>query len=356
MFSFYLICLLTFLSRRRLAAAENTWLILTPASITNTRDTTQSRETERRHAQEVEAKDLIMVQTLELRLGIVCRWGPGDNEWKQAAVMVGKRRYQRCLDALEGLIVARMFELTKMNMSQTGASLTLLFSFKLTVYLGYKLRKHIGNALKARSKAVRTALQNYNIAAQALVPARPPLSWDDVVEYAFLANFDLLSDTRSDVRLKLWAKPASRVLIDQYFKIERAREEIERLNVEIPRLTTYIRDEEAFLLQQEDILLASNPPLSRQLRLRRLKLIRSNDLHIRRLNKLASLSGFSGTIEPGVSVEAASAAHFHAENNVSNREAAQEHVGGDEEGEDEEDEQVEAEVTDALCVIVEGPH
>ena len=36
---------------------------------------------------------------------------------------------------------------------------------------GYKLRKHIGNALKARSKAVRTALQNYNVAAQALVPA-----------------------------------------------------------------------------------------------------------------------------------------------------------------------------------------
>jgi hypothetical protein len=197
-------------------------------------------------------------------------------------------------------------------------------------------------------------LQNYNIAAQALVPARPPLSWDDVVEYAFLADFDLLSDTRSDVRLKVWAKPASRVLIDQHFKMERALEEIVRLNVEIPRLTTYIRDEEAFLLQQEELLLASDAPLSRQLRLRRLKLIRSNDLHIRRLNKLASLSGFSGSIEPGISVEAA--AHCRAENNVSNREAAQEHAGGDEEGEDEEQEQVEAEVTDALCLVVEGPH
>ena len=153
--------------------------------------------------------------------------------------------------------------------------------------VGYKLRKHIGNALKARSKAVRTALHNYNIAAQALVPPRPPLSMDDVVEYAFLADFDLLSDTCSDVRLRVWAKPASRVLMDQYFKMERAREEITRLNVEIPRLTTYIRDEEVFLLQQEEILSESNPPLSRQLRLRRLKLIRTNDLHFRRLNKLA---------------------------------------------------------------------
>ena len=170
----------------------------------------------------------------------------------------------------------------------------------------------------------------------------------------FLADFDLLSDTRIDVCLKLWAKPASRVLIDQYFKLERAQEEIAQLNVEIPHLTTYIRDEEAFLLQQEELLLASNAPLSRQLCLRCLKLIRSNDLHIRWLKKLTSLSSFLGTIEPGISVEAA--AHNQAEMIVSNREAAQEHARGDDEGEDDENDQIEAEVTDAFCVVVEGPH
>jgi hypothetical protein len=112
-------------SRRRLSTAQSTWRVLTPNSITNTRDTTQSQETDRRHAQEVAARDLLMVQNLEVRMGILRRWGPSDNEWKEAATMVGKRRYQRCLDALEGLIVARMFELTKMNMSQTGAPLIL---------------------------------------------------------------------------------------------------------------------------------------------------------------------------------------------------------------------------------------
>ena len=105
----------------------NAWEILTPISITNTRDFTQSQETERRHAQEVEAKDLLVVQSLEVKMGILQRWGPDDAEWKQAVVMVGKRRYQRCLDALEGLIVARMFELTKMNMSQTGVSFSLYY-------------------------------------------------------------------------------------------------------------------------------------------------------------------------------------------------------------------------------------
>ena len=108
-------------SRRRLSAATNAWTVVTPQSIGTTRDLTQSIETARRHAQEVEARDLLVVQNLEVKLGILNRWVPADEEWKQAAEMVGKRRYQKCLDLLEGLVVARMFELTKMNMSQTGA-------------------------------------------------------------------------------------------------------------------------------------------------------------------------------------------------------------------------------------------
>ena len=67
------------------------------------------------------------MQSLEVRMGIMTRWNPKDDKWKEAAVMVGKQRYQRCLDALEGLVVARMFELTKMNMSQTGVSLSAAF-------------------------------------------------------------------------------------------------------------------------------------------------------------------------------------------------------------------------------------
>ena len=128
---FFLTCAraLTAVSRRHLLTAENAWLVLTPASITSTRDTTQSQETERCHAQEVTAKDLLVVQSLEVRMGVLHWWGPNDNEWKEAATMVGRRRYQRCLDALEGLIVARMFELTKMNMSQTGAYLIYSLSY-----------------------------------------------------------------------------------------------------------------------------------------------------------------------------------------------------------------------------------
>jgi len=87
---------------------------------------TASIETSRRHAQEIERKDLLIVHVLETKLNINRRWTPEDKEWQETAIMVGKRRYQRCLDSLEGLIVSRMFELTKMNMSQTGKLLVML--------------------------------------------------------------------------------------------------------------------------------------------------------------------------------------------------------------------------------------
>jgi hypothetical protein len=57
---------------------------------------------------------------MELQLGGIERWVLGSPEFEEAARMVSMRKYQRCLDDLEGLVVARIFELTKMNRSQTG--------------------------------------------------------------------------------------------------------------------------------------------------------------------------------------------------------------------------------------------
>ena len=77
-------------------------------------------EMARRHALEHYEKDLRVVQDLETQLSVVKCWEPGSPEWQHTGELVSMRRYQRALDHLEGLIVAQMFELTKMNMSQTG--------------------------------------------------------------------------------------------------------------------------------------------------------------------------------------------------------------------------------------------
>jgi len=109
--------------RQYLEAARTSWLVSTPEIVSSgIRDRTRSIETERRHALEEYEKDLKVVQDLEKKLNILVRWEPGSDDWVRTGKLVTMRKYQRALDRLEGLIVARMFELTKMNMSQTGES------------------------------------------------------------------------------------------------------------------------------------------------------------------------------------------------------------------------------------------
>jgi hypothetical protein len=107
--------MLTF-SRSDWAAVSNIWTASTPG----VKDNTRAIETRRRHALENLDKDLKTVQVLEVRMEIADRWAPGGPECHEAAKLLHMRKYQRAVDALEGLVVARMFELSKMNRSQTG--------------------------------------------------------------------------------------------------------------------------------------------------------------------------------------------------------------------------------------------
>ena len=134
-------------------------------------------------------------------------------------------------------------------------------------------------------------------------PKRPLLSWENVVEYAFLADFDLLRDTREDITTKTWAKPASRLVSDSFFKMERAKEEITRLNVEIQRVITYMRDEERFLRRREIEIKGDDPSLAHQIYLLRMERGRFTDIHMARFIKLARNPGFNGSINPGISVD-----------------------------------------------------
>jgi hypothetical protein len=120
--------------RKDLAAASNIWASLTPASMSNgQKDSTCKVETARRHALENRDKALQGVHALELKLKITERWQPESAEWHNVGKMVAMRKYQRALDVLEGLIVARMFELAKMNRSQMGGLLAFCIGMVLTV-------------------------------------------------------------------------------------------------------------------------------------------------------------------------------------------------------------------------------
>ncbi|KAJ6553934.1 hypothetical protein DFH09DRAFT_1318585 [Mycena vulgaris] len=87
-----------------------------------------------------------------------------------------KRCYWRALDKLECLVVQRLLELTKLSMSGVA----------------YKLREKIG---KARSM---------------LNPPREKLVWAEVIQTVTLAEFNLLRDTRTDIRKLPWTQLARR--------------------------------------------------------------------------------------------------------------------------------------------------
>ncbi|KAJ7787485.1 hypothetical protein B0H14DRAFT_3095373 [Mycena olivaceomarginata] len=254
-------------------------------------------ELARRHAQEKTEKDLAQVQELESILAIAERWTPASPKWMETVTAIKQRKYQLALDALELLIVERIFELTKMNQSETG----------------YKMRKHIAKALQARSKAVKNAIDRYNDAAALLEPPMPKLTWEEVVEYAFLADFDILRDTRAEVQSRPWTRPAYRLAMDRYFKTLRAREEIQRLNIEIQRVVTWIRDENRFLRRMEANLrdgtgkteedAETDTMMAVQLRLYRGRRGRFDAGHLRNFTKLAAEPGFTGSLKCGVAVE-----------------------------------------------------
>ncbi|KAJ7688290.1 hypothetical protein B0H17DRAFT_896851, partial [Mycena rosella] len=221
---------------------------------------TRAIETWRRHAMELVSKMLEAVHDLE-------RWEPGTDKWEAAAMMVGRRRYQHALDELESLIVAWIFELSKVNLT-----------------------------------AIKSAIDRYNLTADSMIPPKINLSWEEVIEYTFLSDFDLLREGQEDIRGEIWASPAGCVAMDQHFKLLHADEEIIRLNIELQRLVTYMTDKEGFLVHHKTRLRAEGEDtLAYQVQVHQMERSRFNAQHMERLVKLSKEAGFSGSITAGVS-------------------------------------------------------
>ncbi|KAJ7815528.1 hypothetical protein B0H14DRAFT_2603415 [Mycena olivaceomarginata] len=223
------------------------------------------------------------VARFEEEHGIETRWTTGSKEYNDALLLTNERRYRRALDKLERLVVQRLLELTKLSMSGVA----------------YKLREKIGKALKSRAQAIQHALTEYNAAASALVPPRNQLVWAAVIQTATLAEFDLLRDTRNDIRQLPWAQPARREAGLLYFGIKRALEEIRRLNIEISRIITFGIDEHVDFYRAIAAACITQPHLARELSERWTFKSRIHEAILERLVKTSRLPGFSGTLFPG---------------------------------------------------------
>ncbi|KAL5514583.1 hypothetical protein ACEPAG_1899 [Sanghuangporus baumii] len=187
---------------------------------------------------------------LEEKLGIERRWTESCDDWKRVDINVAEREYRKAIDRLEGLVVARLFELSKMNQAGTG----------------YKLWTQISKALQTRSEAIRTALKAFNASAGVL--GRPTLELSTVLDYVFLGQFDLLRGSRHDVLSKPWSRQVERMAMTTYFKLKRSHEEVVCVEVEIRRLKAHIEQERREISEATNKLDADDPLLALQLRKR----------------------------------------------------------------------------------------
>ncbi|KAI0349069.1 hypothetical protein OH77DRAFT_1507574 [Trametes cingulata] len=205
-------------------------------------------------------------------------------EYNEVVKYISERRYQRALGKLQRLVIQRLFELHKLNISRTG----------------YKARTYIAKSLQRRCQAIRNAVNAYNAAARELSPPREVLDWSKASHYAFLEEFALLRDTKNDIRDKPWAKPVVREAMRLANRIARTHEEIQNDNRELRRLHTSIRDEEILFGVVLDDLKIRGIPLAGAvedyIRHRRA----ANARNMAYIQRTYNLPGFSGIREPGI--------------------------------------------------------
>jgi hypothetical protein len=161
------------------------------------------------------------------------------------------------------------------------------------------MRDQISKALSRRSEAIRRALAAYNDAAATLTPPRERLTFADIITTTSIIDFDMLRETREDIRKQPWTEPARREAGVLYFGIKRAKEEIRRLNVEISRLITSMLDEHVDFYRAIASVLIVDPPLASELQKRWVHATRISTSICKRLRTTSRLVGFSGDLFPG---------------------------------------------------------
>ncbi|KAG0702024.1 hypothetical protein DFH29DRAFT_999672 [Suillus ampliporus] len=208
-------------------------------------------ETARRSSMDVLLVNIRTVANLEERLSIKDRWTDDQLDYREALGYMKTHKFRCALDKLQQLVVQRLFKLSKANMSGTG----------------YKLHQQIRRAIKTRSKAIHAALEQYNDLAATMTPPAPHLEWTNILDYAFVSDFELLKHTHSqqDITNEPWMVPGNREIAAKYFKVKRGKEELERLNIESRRLHTAIYDEHELMQAQADCVRTKDPLLAAEL-------------------------------------------------------------------------------------------
>lgn len=91
-----------------------------PIDYAKAMSSTRTKESQRRYFIERERTLAVECAEMELQMGIAKTWEPTDAPYQETMRYMANRTYERALDNLQRLVVQRLFELHRMNLSQTG--------------------------------------------------------------------------------------------------------------------------------------------------------------------------------------------------------------------------------------------
>lgn len=200
-----------------------------------------------------------VVEGCERRLGLDERWTTEHAEYTSTLEYLSRREFVRAVEELQGLLMQRLFELSKANLADTGMCCGAFHNAGLSCIPGYKLRKHISAHITKRSEAVRKSLERYNRIAAKQRPKQPQLEYGEIANWIWLGDFELLKTWDSSLLDRPWTSPVNREAAGKWWKVRRAKEELVRSQVEAWRLWSWVQDEDSALEAKVDALHASRP-------------------------------------------------------------------------------------------------
>ena len=170
--------------------------------------------------------------------------------------------------------------------------------------LGYKLRRHIAQALSCHCAAIRNTIARYNdLAPHQKLPC-PILVYSEVVDYCTFSEFEILKQSDHDVLSKDWANLTNWQAANKYFKIKCAEEEIYCCNVEVAHVQAWVDKDDQVMSRAIAASEGSNPAFAAHLKVLQIQCRHMND-HLRtRLGQIYKLSGYSGPLPPVASSSA----------------------------------------------------
>ncbi|KAI0027008.1 hypothetical protein K488DRAFT_8790, partial [Vararia minispora EC-137] len=220
------------------------------------------------------------VADVERLLGIdpASRWSADSENYKTTLKYINNKQFVRCAEEIQGLVVSRLMELDKMNLTSTG----------------YKLRKHISQALTRRCVSLRSAIDRYNKLAPLQSPKRDLLVYSEIVEKCSLSDFDILKSSDHNLLSKPWAIPINRLAVNKFYKLEGSKEEVRRCNREIRRLAAWVEHDDCIMAEAVLSHSETDPAFASHLDTVRAERLLINNQLRHRLWQISCLTGYTG--------------------------------------------------------------